>query len=554
MKKFIKSIENGIIMPRIILLTSLLLFTIFTLPGLNRQLLWGDEAYRALHGINVKLKGYSTPWDGKRYYGAAGENPISKFFPGKYVETYSNWFQLYLMAGSYAIFGISTWTARLPAWLSGLLIFIVFYRYRNLFPKPNVTFMLTIIFLLTNMTFLVYTRLANYFSVAALLTLLSSLLFWEILIKKPKINKVDLIKLFIVNQFLLHTHMPTYAALMITQGGIFLVKVFYKKSLSLQYFLTYFIFSGVMSVAGFIFYSSNQPLQKGEQFLERIIIYLNDINFYIVPIISLLFLCLVYFWSKPKTKEYYFLLYIASATLLEIFLISYFNYGGGTAFRYVSAFIGLWLLCLALIVRTLPKFWLIIFTLLIVIFPNLNTGLSKFFTQNLLPSFIMIKVYDKLPTIPIISDYPIRCLFCEYVDELTNYYPHPIEKIIQELNSMNMENKKLDVGGCESDMTMFYTKGTIINFIPKKFYKEHFGKKYEKFDADIIVNQPICPQNELNHQDIVNAGYEFKVIDLPQTYFIYSEEFNTRRKITLNFLPKGAIYYKTKSFPHLHRK
>ncbi|PJE61276.1 hypothetical protein COU87_05320, partial [Candidatus Roizmanbacteria bacterium CG10_big_fil_rev_8_21_14_0_10_39_12] len=161
-----------------------------TVSNVASVLMWGDESLRAMMGSSTRIMGYPSHWNGIRFVVGVPENILSNIFSDPYAEI-SSWLQYYIIAGSYSLFGTSTFTTRFPFWIAGFAIFGVLYFYRHLLPKSDKVYILTTVLLLLNATFLVYTVQANYYIYALLLTLLSTFIFIKIL-SSDKISIVNL--------------------------------------------------------------------------------------------------------------------------------------------------------------------------------------------------------------------------------------------------------------------------------------------------------------------------------------------------------------------------
>jgi 4-amino-4-deoxy-L-arabinose transferase-like glycosyltransferase len=129
-------IETGhAFQPRPVLIAYVLLFvSAFWLLfyHLDSHLLWGDEAETAVLAREVVQFGVPQTFDGTNFillHGRIDETPA-------HVWIWSPWMQNYLAAGSFILFGESTWSARAPFALIGwcclpLLAWLVFKIYRD---------------------------------------------------------------------------------------------------------------------------------------------------------------------------------------------------------------------------------------------------------------------------------------------------------------------------------------------------------------------------------------------------------------------------------------
>jgi len=523
----------------LIIVVSILL--LFSLSKIGTVTLWGDESYRAMIAQSTLLNGYPTHWSGFQYTVGVDEKFLSHLFPGKYVEI-SSWFQYYIIALSYKLFGINTFTTRLPFFIGGLLIVYTLYKYRNFFQKKDKVFTLTSIMLLLNFTFFIYVQQANYYIYALLFTLLSSFLFFDIFNNKKPYPIPKLFILFLVNLLLAHTHIPTAVTLFIVQSG-FIAQSLLKKSMKIRIVAgTYLLFSAIFLFLSVKLYSSSDALTLGKYFWISIVIFLNQLNFYIFPFIALIFLVFVGIRFRDKIMGKKWLLYVTLVTVLHILLISYFNFVGAMPFRYISSYMVLWFISLAVVISSVPRIYAIVLFLFVVSI-NIFTGISKLSTFVFIPKPLIDMVKREMPTIPLISEYPVRCYYCEFLGEITNSSPHPLSNVIQVLNLLDVKKKKIIVGPCEGNTIMFYTGGIVIDQMPKILYEKIYKKAYEITDADVIVNNAFCPW-ELDHKKTIAMGYKFQTIALSQKAFIHDGELNVRSKFVYPFAPYAIIYYK----------
>lgn len=96
------------------------------LGGINRHLLWQDEAESAVYALQILQQGYpSSHFEGLPLYENASfiPSPDPKYayqstnFVGSHFERNKGWLPFYLIAGSFKLFGVGTWQARLPSLL-----------------------------------------------------------------------------------------------------------------------------------------------------------------------------------------------------------------------------------------------------------------------------------------------------------------------------------------------------------------------------------------------------------------------------------------------------
>lgn len=145
----------------------LLLFTILTVAGARMHPLWGDEAETALFGRNILSYGVPKGWDGVNIMGINNGVVLDK----KLVNHTSPWGQYYLVAASFALFGQSTFTARLPfIVLSVISVIIFYYLARRLTGDRSIAVLSTWILCLS-VPFILFSFQARYYALTSLAAL-----------------------------------------------------------------------------------------------------------------------------------------------------------------------------------------------------------------------------------------------------------------------------------------------------------------------------------------------------------------------------------------------
>ena len=154
-------------------LTFLLIVTIFAavllLKNLGDQCLWQDEAQTALLAKTILANGIPKGYDGKNYF--SQELGIENW--GNYVYRWHTWLSFYLVAGSLAVLGQTTFAARLPCAFLGLAsVPLVYVAAKSLWQSRRAA-ALAAILLTTCVPFLILSRQCRYYSACAFLALLS---------------------------------------------------------------------------------------------------------------------------------------------------------------------------------------------------------------------------------------------------------------------------------------------------------------------------------------------------------------------------------------------
>ncbi|MBI3616115.1 MAG: glycosyltransferase family 39 protein [Candidatus Omnitrophica bacterium] len=148
------------------------------LSNLGNGRLWQDEAETAVLGRNVLHYGYPRAFDGINQV-----NPALPLQDG-YAWTYHSWLPIYLAAGSFALFGVDTTSARLPFALLGLGALWLGYRAAQRLTGDRWISRLTLLTLTTSVPFLLHMRQCRYYAPEVFFTLWAILAYWRFLHQK----------------------------------------------------------------------------------------------------------------------------------------------------------------------------------------------------------------------------------------------------------------------------------------------------------------------------------------------------------------------------------
>jgi hypothetical protein len=132
--------------------------------NLDGRPFWGDEAETALLARNVLKFGVPKVDDGVNHISLHGD----KFDARDGVWTWSPWLQDYIAAGSFAVFGETTWAGRAPfafiGWLSVIVLGLISWRiYRS-----HRVALGAMLLLGTSEVFLLHIRQCRYYSITVL--------------------------------------------------------------------------------------------------------------------------------------------------------------------------------------------------------------------------------------------------------------------------------------------------------------------------------------------------------------------------------------------------
>ncbi|MEX0966771.1 MAG: glycosyltransferase family 39 protein [Bacteroidia bacterium] len=186
-----------------LILMFLLAFNLFY--NLDNQILWQDEAETALVGQTILERGIP--------YGKSGPHSYSQL-QGKELGANGEWklhpwLQFYFTAGSFAVFGVSTYTARLPFALCSLLSLLLLYLLSHKLWNNRNAATISVFMLAFSVAYLLLSRQARYYAPAMAFSL------WLVLgyASWMKGEKRWWLHLSFATLFLIHTHYISAAAL-----------------------------------------------------------------------------------------------------------------------------------------------------------------------------------------------------------------------------------------------------------------------------------------------------------------------------------------------------
>lgn len=139
----------------VVLVSALLIFF-----WLDQRLLWMDEAETALLGRSVLERGVPTAFDGRNLV----SQEVGREFGPSYVWRWTPWLDKYLAAGSFAVLGESTFAARFPFALLGLLCVISVYPLALALFRDRWIGVLSMAFLALSVPFILHVRQCRYYS------------------------------------------------------------------------------------------------------------------------------------------------------------------------------------------------------------------------------------------------------------------------------------------------------------------------------------------------------------------------------------------------------
>ncbi|MBI3319469.1 MAG: glycosyltransferase family 39 protein [Candidatus Omnitrophica bacterium] len=184
--------------------------------SLENGYLWQDEAETALLARHTLRFGYPRAFDGRNSIEILSHG----YGPGD-AWIYSPWLPYYLLAGVFAIAGESTWIARLPFALFGLLSIYLTWRLASSLTEDLRIQQLSVALLTFSVPFLLHMRQCRYYAMTTALLLgicLAYLKFLQRPSRKPAVILGLLLTLLFHTNF--GTFIPVAAALMLHQAVV----------------------------------------------------------------------------------------------------------------------------------------------------------------------------------------------------------------------------------------------------------------------------------------------------------------------------------------------
>lgn len=148
-----------------------LLAGVFIFTNLGSDYLWNDEGDSAAFAVNILKFGVPRAWDGVTFIDSDGGVPLNQ----NLVLISHPWLQYYLTAASFAVFGQSTWAARLPFAVAGWLTILVAYLCAYDLTKDRRVAFCSATLLAASVQFLLFCRQCRYYP---LIMLFGGLLVW----------------------------------------------------------------------------------------------------------------------------------------------------------------------------------------------------------------------------------------------------------------------------------------------------------------------------------------------------------------------------------------
>jgi hypothetical protein len=456
--------------------------SVLILSNLGNIYMYGDEAQNALLAKTTLAHGIPLAYDGRNYFSnQPGECTAS------YLWTWQPWFPYYLLAGFFAVFGTSTFTARLPYALAGIGAILLTYFYGKSLWHSRRAALIAALLLMLSVPFLLLVRQCRYYSLTALFSLASLYAYSEMLNgrkRAPVVFGLSALLLF-------HTHYTYTAALL---GTAIIHSLIFRRDRLRSVLIVSAIVSALCVPWVFLFAGMGQVVSGYEEKTFRLIYlltsFVSQIGTYIFPpwLLAVPVLVVVWHWfqreKRPpadrKLRESVFLLTIFVAVLLAVLAVTAIK----DFFRYLAPLIPVLCLLTALIIESCMR-----------IHPAIGAAV-----------FVLLLSRGQLP---------------DYLYEITHDYDGPAEGIVEYLRE-NAGPNDIVATNHEDLPLKFYTNLRVISGTTGEDYS--LAK-----DADWVIQRKYVCEGEHDITEYLVrhvpwSKYEAITILYPDTEFENRED------------------------------
>jgi hypothetical protein len=429
--------------------------------GLGDNLLQVDEGNDTFISANILKFGFPTHSDGVNYTLLWASSHDGLF-------VYRPWIPYYIQAFSLSLFGQTTFAARLPFALCGVLSVIFLYRFALKFTGRQFIAFLAALLLASSIPALIYFRTARYVGLPIFLSIL--LLSFYIEIYKNK--KWNPFPLTVVSIIFFHTMYVEFAGMIL--GVLIHFFIYYKDALpeNRQRAAWAAGITGVFCIPWFIFISPmfskvTQHLASWSTlidlswhgYIKRFLGFLFQVNNYIFPFILLPLFFLRQF--KPFTKQVSLLLLCILTVLLTALPHAM------PIQQYISASFPLFFLLLAiLIVNIFPKILLaqsLLVTLLII--SNLVHVCLFFPLKQIVkghPEWFQKSPYLENTFNSLMREIKFKSVYFDYIYEISHDYKGPLDEIVAFFKEYGKPGESCYIDN-EPESLAYYTGMKVIH-------------------------------------------------------------------------------------------
>ena len=414
--------------------------------NLSDHYLWNDEASTAILSRNVLKYGYPSSFDGTNLH---YPDWPEFHWPGTYMWKVDPWAQNYLMAASFKLFGINTWSARLPFVLSGFLTLVILFMFCSRYLGSKKIGLFSILLMGTSVPFLLHARQARYYGLVILLSFAVFYLYHRVVERKK-----GYLWLAIVSLVLSLTHhvvfIPIFGAVWLSALFIDRKEIKWKNFILMSIlpvlaFLAWVVFSWVGSdPIAFPISSSLKQIKKNLEFQIR------TINGYFVPIAFWAALMII---SRALKKHSFILLSEKEKRIfsrLGIFLLCnmiIFTFVGLRTMRYY--------------VHYLPFLFMLEGFLIFRVFQQ-----KKVLAVGILALVIFTNIPGKA------NPAKLRSYFSYYIYEITHEYTGPLEAVCRYLDFRARPGERVKI--IKGDLTVMFYHPELVILNDERYFEKTY--------------------------------------------------------------------------------
>lgn len=440
--------------------------------------LWQDESDTAVLGINTLIFGYPKVWDGKNIVATMPLGPDSFPYNEDLIWTHHQWFQNYLAAASFALLGKSTFAARFPFVLAGLLATLAIFIYAKTYSKSVQIALFSAAYQALSLPVILYSRQCRYY---ALILLFSPLVMTGYLLLFEQKWKLGFI---IFSGFSLCLYYSSYYGFLFIFSAIAVDYIFCRR---FERFIVFFSSLSIIMLGCLPWFLYARPDKSAFdpgashtwEFIYRMYKNILQLNYYHLPILVLV--CYVFnaiFFNKLKIPYEQPLIVVS----INIFLASALLW---TYDRYLLpclpflAYIFGWLTW---------KIWIAnrylgaMFFLVAALTNIINYGTTVIIQPIAIKVFPQIK--DEIPSREQFLYIPMK----QYLQQLASDYEGPIETLCQYLNTHAKSNETLYTNYAWESY-IFYTELRLVNRMARHHRKLSEYIQYYLLPDWIILRQ-----------------------------------------------------------------
>ena len=379
---------------------------------------------------------------------------------------YRTWFPYYLQASSLFLFGKTTFAARLPFALSGVLSAIALYFFTLKLTKKKSTAFLATLFLASSVPALIYFRTARYIGLPILLTVL--LLYSYITIYEKK--HWNPWPLTLVSIIYFHTMYVAFAGVIL---GVIIHFYINRKSTTKNNYKyvaqaavvtaiftlpwLWFNFAIFEKVTEFYLSASDQIDTTNWRFLKHLAGFLFQLNNYTFPLILLPLLLVKSL--RPYRTEIQLCLF-CTAGLIFVSLLHTIPLQ-----QYIAGSFPLWCILLALLIiegfRSSTIRYAITATLVLTNLIHIGPLLSVKEVLSANPQWLNKNSYMMDISKSFTREIKFKSVFYEYLFEISNTYKGPLDEIVAFLKTHGKPGDSCYID-TERESLNFYTKMKVI--------------------------------------------------------------------------------------------